>query len=335
MIGEKNQGNERFPISPEDASMIESRQSDQMEISEILEPGNPEDVVDQIEAARKKINSINQESPSDSANGESLSRKISDYQSRYLPDYLKKERSLISNLFLDLWSGSVRFELRGEENIPELGPFVVVCNHFGNGDVQVLLKTFKDFNPHPIVGKSIWWKNSLFSRSFLKAIKAIPVQESLSNLSKEEKYAAKERQGTVGKKVFQEIIDQEDRGGLRVDTDFVRQSVAVLSRGDALCLFPEGLWLQPQSLTQEKPEMKQAYRGLELVASQYEKLTGKQLPILPASFFEEAGRGRILQVGEAVTFDKNNSELNDTDWLMTQIARMLPENNRGHYKDLI
>lgn len=335
MVGEKNQGNERIPVSPEDASIIESHQSDQLEVSEILESDNPEDVVDQIEAARKRIHSINQEPPSNSANSESVNQMISDYQNRYLPDYLKKERSLISSLFLDLWSGSVRFELRGKENVPESGPFVAVCNHFGNGDVQALLKTFKDFNPHPIVGKSIWWKNSFFSRNILKAIKAIPVQESLSNLSKEEKYAAKERQGAVGKRVFQEIIDQEDRGGLRVDTDFVRQSVAALSRGDALCLFPEGLWLQPQSLTQEKPEMKQAYRGLELIASQYEKLTGKQLPILPTSFFEEIGRGRILKVGEAVTFDKNNSELSDTDWLMIQIAQMLPENNRGHYKDLI
>ncbi|OQA36914.1 MAG: Acyltransferase [Parcubacteria group bacterium ADurb.Bin326] len=335
MIGEKNQGNERFPISPEDASGTESYQSDQIESSEVLESDSPEDVVEQIEATRKKIDSIKQGPSTDFSNGESLSRKISDYQSRYLPDYLKKEKSLVSNLFLDLWSGSVRFELRNKENIPESGPFVVVCNHFGNGDVQALLKTFKDFNPHPIIGKSIWWKNSFFARSFLKAIKAIPVQESLSNLSKEEKYAAKERQGIVGKKVFQEISAQEDRGGLRVDTDFVRQSVAVLSRGDAMCLFPEGLWLQPQSLTQEKPEMKQAYRGLELVASQYEKLTGKQLPILPTSFFEESGRGKILKVGEAVTFDENNSELNNTDWLMTQIAQMLPENNRGYYKNSI
>jgi hypothetical protein len=98
-------------------------------------------------------------------------------------------------------------------------------------------------------------------------------------------------------------------------------------------LFPEGLWLDPQSLTQEKPEMKQAYRGLELIASQYEKLTGKQLLVLPTSFFEEVGLGRVLKIGKAVVLEKNDSGLSDTDWLMKQIAEMLPEKNRGHYSD--
>lgn len=334
MLSEKKQGNEGTSIGPEDASRIESRQSDQIESSEILEFDNTEDVVEQIEAVRERIHLISQKLSDNSVNEELVSRKVSYYQSRYLPNYLKKEKSLISRLLLDLWSGGAKFELKGKENIPESGPFVVVCNHFGNGDIQALLQTFKDFNPHPIVGKSIWW-NSSFSRSFLKAIKAIPVQESLSNLPREEKHAAKERQGVVGKKVFQEIIDQENRGQLRVDTDFIRQSVAVLSHGDALCLFPEGLWLEPQSLTREKPEMKQAYRGVELVASQYEKLTGKQLPILPTSFFEEVEGERVLKVGEVITLDENNSDLSGTDWLMTQIAQMLPEKNRGYYKDLV
>lgn len=335
MIRENNKGNEGVAINPEEAYRIESHLSDQMETSEILELDNPENVVDQIEAARKKIHSINKEVAPDSSAGKIVAQKILDYQNRYLPDYLKREKSLPASILLDIWTAGVKFEVVGKENIPESGPFVAVCNHFGNGDVQALLKTFKDFNPHPVVGKSIWWKTSFFSRNILKALKAIPVQESLANLSREEKDAAKDRQGTVGKRAFQEIINQEERGGLSVDTDFVRQSVAVLSRGEVLCLFPEGLWLEPQSLIQEKPEMKQAYRGLELIASQYEKLTGKQLPILPTSFFEEVEGERVLKVGEVITLDKNNSELSGTDWLMTRIAQMLPEKNRGYYKDLI
>lgn len=332
MINEKNQSREQMPIKAERELILESHQSERADSLEIVDLGDPEDVTERVAAIREEISSISSGEPVVSDEG--ATQKVAKYQDHYLPPYLKHEKSLSASILLDIWTAGVKFELVGKENIPESGPFVVVCNHFGNGDVQALLKTFKDFNPHPIVGKSIWWKN-FFARSFLKAIKAIPVQESLANLSREEKDVAKERQGFVGKRVFQEIINQEDRGGLRVDTDFIRQSVAVLSRGETLCLFPEGLWLEPQSLTQEKPEMKQAYRGLELIASQYEKLTGKQLPILPTSFFEEAGRGRILKIGEAVSFDKNNSELNNTDWLMAQIARMLPEKNRGYYKDLI
>ena len=332
MINERSQGNEQPPISPELASRAELGQQHGLEALEMAESDNSEDVVEQIRAVREEIDSIGQKTVPDSVGGEAISQKISDYQKRYLPDYLKKEKSLAAKLLLEIWSVNIRFEVRGKENIPESGPFVAVCNHFGNGDIQALLKTFKDFNPHPVVGKSIWWK-SFFARQMLESIKAIPVQESLANLSEEEKNAAKERQGIAGRKAFQAIIDQESQEGLRADTDFIRQSVAVLSRGDALCLFPEGLWLEPQSLTQEKPEMKRAYRGIELIASQYEKLTGRQLPILPTSFFEEAGSGRVLNIGKTVFLDKNDGGLSDTDWLMRQIAMMLPEKNRGYYSD--
>ena len=59
-----------------------------------------------------------------------------------------------------------------------------------------------------------------------------------------------------------------------MNADFVRQAVAALLKGDAVCIFPEGLWLNPEGSAlkpKEKSEMKKGYRGLELIAKQYKK----------------------------------------------------------------
>lgn len=187
-----------------------------------------------------------------------------------------------------------------------------------------------------IVGKSIWWDKSAIARWFLKKIKAIPLQESLSNLSVEEKEEALRHQGKTGQSVFRNIIDAEKQGELAIDVDFIRQAVAALSRGDVLCVFPEGLWLNPEGLSREKAELKKAYGGIELIASQFKKLTGIELPILPTAFNEDRrAKNKKLIIGEPIVFEKNDSNLRGVDWVMTHIAEMLPEEKRGYYAGLI
>jgi 1-acyl-sn-glycerol-3-phosphate acyltransferase len=124
-----------------------------------------------------------------------------------------------------------------------------------------------------------------------------------------------------------------------MNTEFVRQAVALLLRGDAVGVYPEGLWLNPEGLgkaSRERKKMKQGYRGIELVASQYKKLTGEDLPIIPTAYIEDAkSKTRKLIVGEPLNFDENNTDLNGTDWAMAHVAKMLPEEQRGYYKDKI
>lgn len=115
--------------------------------------------------------------------------------------------------------------------------------------------------------------------------------------------------------------------------------MAVLSRGDALGIYPEGLWLRPEGaggLSRERKEMKQGYRGIELVAKQYKKLTGEELPVIPTAYIEDAKtKKRKLIVGQPLKLSENDTDLNGTDWAMAHVAEMLPEEQRGFYKDKI
>ena len=188
---------------------------------------------------------------------------------------------------------------------------------------------------HIGIGKKIWWDRSPLLRWGFKKLGMIPVEESLSNIPEEEAEEALTRQDKYGKKVFREIIDKEKDGKVATNVDFVHSAVATLSRGDALVVLPEGLWLNPQNTAapREKAEMKQGYRGIELVASQYKKLTGEELPIIPTAFIEDRKTGKKrLKIGKPLRLSENTEDSNGTDWCMKHVAEMLPEEQRGYYK---
>lgn len=318
-------------------SIIETSHNAEFETPIESEPENSEREVEQINNLREKLGIINNErgAESDSVilpNDE----KIKQYQDRYLPEYLKKRKGIIGRGLIDLWAIGTKFEKEGEKNIPESGPFLVVCNHFGAGDVPALLKVFGEKKLHFAAAKSMMWDESFIAKWFLKQIKAIPVQESLSNLLEKEKEEALLHQGKTGRSVFRNIINAEKQGKMAINVDFIRQAVAVLSRGDALCIFPEGLWLNPEGLSREKAELKKAYGGVELIASQFKKLTGVELPILPTAFDEDRQtKNKKLIIGNQIVLEKNDSDLSGVDWCMAHIAEMLPEEKRGYYARLI
>jgi len=261
--------------------------------------------------------------------------KVKAYQDKYLPDYLcDRKKGIIGEAITYFWTRGLKFEIEGRENLPEKGPFLVVCNHFGlEGDA--LAKTFKDYDLHLVVAKEVWWNSNPVIRWVLKKLKTIPIEESLANISEEDKEASLKRQGKEGKRAFRKIIDREKQGGTAMNAEFVRQAVAALSRGDTVGIFPEGLWLNPElPKIREKQEMKQGYRGIELVAGQYKKLTGEELSIIPTAFVEDRATGKKkLVIKDPVRLSENDSRLNDTDWCMAHVAGMLPESQRGYYKE--
>jgi 1-acyl-sn-glycerol-3-phosphate acyltransferase len=293
----------------------------------------------EIEKLKQEIQDKMTEQPQAEEADDDNTQKVKEYQEKYLPDYLRGKRGLVAKAITGFWTGMSartfgKCEKEGTENIPEKGPFIVIGNHFGGGDAEAVLDTFRDTDLHFAIAKEMWWNTP--AKWLLKKFGMIPIEESLSNLSEKDKKEALERQGGNGKKVFKKIIDREKSGGLSMNTEFVRQAVAVLSRGDAMGIYPEGLWLRPegvQKLAREHKEMKRGYRGIELVAKQYQKLTGEELTIIPTTCIEDANtKKRKLIVGQPLKLSENDTDLNGTDWCMKHVAEMLPEEQRGYYK---
>lgn len=122
--------------------------------------------------------------------------------------------------------------------------------------------------------------------------------------------------------------EEVDRSGL---VTLIRSSVALLSRGDVLIIYPEGLWLYDgNNDTPRSHSMYKGYDGFTVIAEQYKKLTGEDVPIIPIGFYE-ANETKQVTIGTASTLRDNDSELSNTDWYMQQIAEMLPEHQRGYY----
>jgi 1-acyl-sn-glycerol-3-phosphate acyltransferase len=305
-----------------------------------VKPENPEKREQEIEKLREEIaeKTVEQPPEAESEKPEDREQKIKEYQKKYLPDHLRGKKGFVARALTGIWTGlSGKFEKEGNENIPEKGPYIVVGNHFGGGDAEVILRTFQNTDLHFAIAKEIWWNTP--AKWLLKKFGMIPIEESLSNLTEPEKEEALKRQGGHGKDVFRKIIDREKAGGVSMNTEFVRQAVALLSRGDAVGIYPEGLWLNPEGagkLAREHKEMKQGYRGFELVARQYQELTGEELPIIPTAYIEDAKtKQRKLIIGEPLRLSENDTDLNGTDWCMKHVAEMLPEEQRGYYKDIV
>jgi len=298
----------------------------------------------EIQAIKEEITDINLESTRNvesikpikpKINIEDRQERIDKFQKQYLPKYLQEKKGPLLNFAISMVENSVKFDSLGVENIPEKGPFLVICNHFGGGESEALLKTFKNQDIHLTVGKNRWWDASPVHQWLFKKLGCIPVNESLINLSNEEKEAALKRQpDKYTQKVFRKIIDRENKGEVTVDADLAHQTVAVLSRGDAIGIYPEGLWLHPEG-THNKAELGQGYRGVEIIVKQYKRLIGEELPVIPTAFIEDRLTGKKqLKIGTPLFLKDNNTNLNNTDWCMAHISDMLPEEQRGYYKNV-
>jgi len=268
--------------------------------------------------------------PNNSERGE----KIKSYQEKHLPEGLRSQKkvNLVIAAGLEaLYARSANFE--GLENLPESGPFIVVANHFNVKETEILLATFKNYDAHVVAAEKVHGEHPI-RKIGLSTIRGITAPETLAHLSLEEKEELLDRvSDDFVKEKYQEIIDREaagetDRSGL---LKFIRSSVALLSRGDVLIIYPEGLWLYdgedgaPRSHTLYK-----GYDGFNVIAEQYKKLTGEQVPIVPIGFYEHDGHKEV-RIGAPSAIQDNNSELSDTDWYMQQIADKLPEEQRGYY----
>jgi 1-acyl-sn-glycerol-3-phosphate acyltransferase len=249
------------------------------------------------------------------------------YQEKYLPEHVEKPSRIgkaaarVAGWWMALQEKMGRMKVEGRENVPVEGPCLIVSNHFG-GETGKLLGLFSDRPPHVVAGEELNWKKSRLRAWVLRKLGMLSVKESLANLSDVEKTALLARVSPQARAGYEAVVERERSGGSPANLSFVHGTVAALTRGDRVAFFPEGLFLYGQKL-----ELHRAYPGVELIAKEFERLTGQPLPILPVGIERNrVGVGAATRVPEAV------EEERAVDQIMRQVAAQLPEEQRGAYR---
>lgn len=259
--------------------------------------------------------------------------RIVAYQEKHIPAALRSQKKVNAVIAAGLEHFYARkANIEGVENLPEAGPFLVIANHFNLDETPLLLATLKNYDAHVVGAKTIF--SNPVSKIGLAAIRGITVPESLAHLSETEKAELLARiPNRYIRNRYEEVIDREaagevDQSGL---IEFIRSSVALLSRGDVLVIYPEGLWLYDgEDGASRSHSLYKGLDGFNIIAEQYKKLTGEELPIIPVAI-SETDKTKQMQIGSPLKLSENDSGTSDTDWCMHHIAAMLPKENRGYY----
>ncbi len=262
------------------------------------------------------------------------SEKIKLYEDKYIPKWLKTQNKV--NLIIS--AGLERFfankaEVNGLEKLPKKGPFIVISNHFNVDELMITLGILKNYDAHVVASKKMHGEHPL-RKILLKSLRGITTPDTLANLSDKEK---EELIGRIPdnfiKQKYKDIVEDEQKGTIDKTglLNFVRSSVALLSRGDVLVIYPEGLWLYDGENDEPRGKfMYKGYGGFDVVARQYKKLTGQDVPIVPIAVYDEENK-RTVDINNPVVLggDKNTDEV---DFCMRKISEMLPQSQRGYYK---
>jgi hypothetical protein len=196
--------------------------------------------------------------------------RIALFQEKYTPSHLseKREHGTIGNKVLDFFVKHT-VERKGVENLPERGPFLVVSNHF-DSDSHHLLALLKNFDTHLAASATIHWQRSPLFVWFLKKMRALAVPESLAHLSNDDKNALLERiPDGFTKNQYQKVIEQESTpdATAKANLNFIRNTLALLTRGDVVAIYPEGLWLYEGGKDNPRAQsLYQGYPGMEVIA---------------------------------------------------------------------
>ncbi len=264
------------------------------------------------------------------------SEKIRLFEDKHIPKWLRTQKkvNLIISAGLEHFFAN-KAEINGLEKIPKKGPFIVISNHFNVDELMITLGILKKYDAHVVASKKMHGEHPL-RKILLKWLRGITTPDTLTNLSDKEK---EELIGRIPdnfiKQKYKDIVEDEQKGvvdktGL---LNFVRSSVALLSRGDVLVIYPEGLWLYDGDGNGPRGKfMYKGYGGFDVIARQYNKLTGQNVPIVPIAVYDdEENNKRTVKINDAVVLD-NDKNTNEVDFCMRKISEMLPQSQRGYYK---
>lgn len=183
---------------------------------------------------------------------------IEEYINKNLPKYLDKNKpSWIFETFRFISKFSLK-EVIGKENLPPKEKLFII-NHRDNSDARIITASLE--KPiHIVSAETINWKGrSKLLRWFLEKIGAVPIQETFSNLSEDQKKQVIEKAPKLEKKAHEKAVKNTGIGSAKN----IKTMVSLLLKGEDVAFFSEG----PFSRLEE--DQRKSYAGYALIAREY------------------------------------------------------------------
>ncbi|WP_138203794.1 lysophospholipid acyltransferase family protein [Haloimpatiens lingqiaonensis] len=208
----------------------------------------------------------------------------------------------ILNNYIDKYAN---IKLQGEENISKIkGPVLFVSNHLSNSDGLVLNKILKEKDPTFVAGIKL--SENKLTRLGIHVVKTIPIKPNSA------------------------------------DKDAISNVVKTLKDGQNVLIFPEGTRSRTGAMIEGK-------KGTFLIAKM------AKVPIVPIGIWgtekllpidkEDMGNEKFqhadvyVNIGEQIELPKINKDEDKKEYreramnyIMTSIAKLIPEEYRGEYK---
>ncbi|MDO8444424.1 MAG: 1-acyl-sn-glycerol-3-phosphate acyltransferase [bacterium] len=228
---------------------------------------------------------------SEGQSGENGRSSREQFIAKYMPNHLRRFNP--KSLFNRVMKSAVRRFIikespRGVENIPAGVPKIFIVTHQkGEGEAFATLATSPE-HVHFATANDVNWRGGGIKQWFQRQLGMLPVRESMSRLSDEEKARVVAGAPEGEQEAHQGIADRSAIS----NTNFFRSAVALLMRGENVGIFPEGLLTR---LSAEEHQ-REAYPGFALIAKMYRQQTGEDVQIVPVA----VSKGRVVY-GEPFT----------------------------------
>jgi 1-acyl-sn-glycerol-3-phosphate acyltransferase len=209
-------------------------------------------------------------------------------------------RSFVRGLIRFIFNRIARFEIRGYENVPPSGAFVLAVNHIGVLDIAMFHYVFDRFDMFIPVGEK--WEKNAFVRWLARNLNFL-------------------------------FVDR-----FNPDLKALRKMIALMDAGNSLVIAPEGTRSKTGALIEGKPGVAYlaARSGFPVLPV---AITGTEDKVILANLKRLRKSPVTLTAGKPFTLPPIPRENRDealqtyTDEIMCQIAALLPERYRGVYAE--
>lgn len=204
-----------------------------------------------------------------------MTKKQREYVEKYTPNHLKNySPTLLYRMMKFLGKAGLK-RVSGKEKLPK-GPKLFIANHRNPGRETAYLMSSLDSPVYITSGEKMNFGIPGL-RYVMKKLGMIPLRETLSHyetLSDEEKNKLVRRAPPTQWKTHRQILEEGSKNSMG-NIKYIRNAASILMQGKDVGVYAEG------PLSRLKDDSRRAYAGYALIAREYQRQTGKKLPIVP------------------------------------------------------